>query len=85
MNKEELIHMHTLMVLIKNYLEQRGKGDFSKYNSLHIGPTYVHKSKYEHKNAIFTLGKEILSAILDNSNMIVNDQNMIVNDQSDQN
>lgn len=78
MNKEELIQLHTFMVLVKNFLEQRGKGEFPKYDSLHINPTHVHKSKYEHKNAIFVLGKEILSAISDNSNIIVDYRDKII-------
>lgn len=63
MNKEELIHIHTLMVHMKDYLELRGKGEFSKYYSLHISPTHVHRHKDEHKDAIFILGKEILRTI----------------------
>lgn len=63
MNKEELIHIHTLMVHMKDYLEKRGKGEFSKYYSLKINPTHVHRHKDEHKTAIFTLGKEILCTI----------------------
>ena len=65
MNKEELIQLHALMVLVKDFLEQRGKGDFSKYYSLQISPIHVHRHKYEHKDAIFTLGKEILSTMFD--------------------
>ena len=73
MNKEELIHIHTLMVLIKDFFEKKGKGEFSKYYSLQISPVHVHKHKSEHKNAIFTLGKEILSTIYDCSNMTIYD------------
>lgn len=71
MNKEELIQLHTLMVLIKDFFEQRGKGEFSKYYSLQISPVHIHRNKYEHKNAIFILDKEILSTMFDNSNMII--------------
>ena len=82
MNKEELIQLHTFMVLVKDYLEQRGKGEFSKYNSLHINPTHVHRNKYEHKNAIFVLGKEILSAISDDPNIIVDYRDKIIDKYS---
>lgn len=71
MNKEELIQLHTLMVLVKDFLEKRGQGEFSKYNSLNISPTHIHRNKYEHKNAIFILGKEIVSSISDDPNIIV--------------
>ena len=75
MNKE-LIQIHTLMVLVKEFLEQRGKGEFSKYNSLKINP--IHRNKYEHKNVIFILDKEILSTILDDSNMKIDYSNIVV-------
>ena len=80
MNKEELIHMHTFMVLMKDFFEKKGKGEFSKYYSLQISPLHVHRHKNEHKNAIFTLGKEILSAIRDDDdlNMTVYDPNNII-------
>ena len=75
MNKEELIQIHTLMVLMKDFFEKRGKGEFPKYYSLRISPIHLHKHKNEHKNAIFTLGKEVISATLDDSSMIVHDPN----------
>lgn len=63
MNKVELIQLHTLMVQMKEIFEKDGKGEFSKYYSLKISPLHIHRSKYEHKTAIFTLGQEILRAI----------------------
>lgn len=78
MNKEELIQLHTLMVLMKEFLEKTGKGEFSKYNSLHISPVHVHRNKHEHKNAIFILGKEILSTILDDTCTKIDDINIVV-------
>ncbi|MDJ1422473.1 MAG: UPF0058 family protein [Candidatus Methanoperedens sp.] len=61
MHKEELIQIHTLMVQMKKFFEQSGKGEFSQYYSLQISPIHVHRSKAEHKHAIFILGKEIAS------------------------
>ena len=80
MNKEELIQLHTFMVLVKYFLEKRGQGEFPKYDSLNINPTHVHRNKYEHKNAIFILGKEIVSAISDDPNIIV-DYNIDLRDK----
>ena len=77
MNKEELIHIHTLMVLVKDFFEKRGKGEFSKYYSLQISPIHVHRHKDEHKNAIFVLGKEILSVINADSSMKIYDPNLM--------
>ncbi len=47
------------MVQMKKFFEQSGKGEFTQYNSLQISPIHVHRSKAEHKHAIFILGKEI--------------------------
>ncbi|WP_320408795.1 UPF0058 family protein [Candidatus Methanoperedens nitratireducens] len=56
-----MIQIHTLMVQMKKFFEQSGKGEFSQYYSLQISPIHVHRSKAEHKHAIFILGKEIAS------------------------
>ncbi|MDP2766466.1 MAG: UPF0058 family protein [Candidatus Methanoperedens sp.] len=61
MRKEELIQLHTLMVHMKKFFEENGQGEFSHYHSLKITPIHVHRSKAEHKHAIFILGKEIAS------------------------
>ena len=58
-HKEELIQLHTLMVQMKRFFEDSGKGEFSQYQSLQISPIHVHRSKAEHKHAIFVLGREI--------------------------
>ncbi len=60
-HKEELIQLHTLMVQMKKFFEEKGQGEFSQYQSLKISPIHVHRSKAEHKHAIFILGKEIAS------------------------
>ncbi len=56
-----MIQLHTLMVQMKRFFEENGKGEFSQYHSLQISPIHVHRSKAEHKHAIFILGKEIAS------------------------
>ena len=58
-HKEELIQLHTLMVQMKKFFEVNGVGEFSQYQNLQISPIHVHRSKAEHKHAIFVLGKEI--------------------------
>ncbi|MEM2934365.1 MAG: UPF0058 family protein [Methanocellales archaeon] len=68
MHKEELIHLHSLLVQIKRYFEQNGMGgDFSEYNALHISPLHIHRSKAEHKHAIFVLGTKLASLISEES------------------
>jgi len=60
MQKDELIQLHAMLVQIKEFVEQnKEQTEFGKYYSLHICPSHIHKSKAEHKEAIFTLGKEL--------------------------
>ncbi|HVL87004.1 MAG TPA: UPF0058 family protein [Candidatus Thermoplasmatota archaeon] len=65
MHKDELIQMHTLLCQIKNYIESNGSmnGAFTTYKAMNISPIHVHRSKTEHKKAIFTLGKEIADCL----------------------
>jgi hypothetical protein len=68
MHKDELIQMHTLLCQIKNYIETTdpstaATGTFPGYKSMNISPIHVHRSKTEHKKAIFTLGKEIADVL----------------------
>ena len=56
MKKEELVHLHMLLAQIKRYCEENDLGcDFSEYNELDISPFQVHRSKEDHKQAIFIL------------------------------
>ncbi len=60
MKKEELVHIHTLLVRLKKYSEENGWDcDFWKYNALEISPYQADRSKEEHKQAIFLLGNEL--------------------------
>ncbi|MDI6886693.1 MAG: UPF0058 family protein [archaeon] len=62
MKKEELIHLHMLLAQLKKYcMENCLDCDFSKYDDLGISPFQVHRSKEEHKQAIFVLGTELAS------------------------
>ncbi|ADN36069.1 Protein of unknown function UPF0058 [Methanolacinia petrolearia DSM 11571] len=66
MHKEELIALHQFMFTIKENLESENPNlSFEHYNSLKINPNQVHKSKMEHKHAIFVLGEEIAEAMKD--------------------
>ena len=51
------------MVQMKRFFEDSGKGEFSQYHSLDISPIHVHRSKAEHKHAIFVLGREIATVM----------------------
>ena len=66
MHKEELIHLHQMLFEIKDYFESSNTDlKFSQYHSLKINPSQLHKSKMEHKYAIFVLGHELANAMKD--------------------
>ena len=66
MHKEELITLHQMMVEIKDFFERiNPELKFSQYYALKIDPTQVHRSKMEHKYAIFILGTELANAMRD--------------------
>ncbi|NYT05631.1 MAG: UPF0058 family protein [Methanomicrobiales archaeon] len=64
MHKEELITLHQVMAEIKDFFEAKNpNASFSEYYSLKVEPGQLHKSKMEHKHAIFVLGQEIAQAM----------------------
>ncbi|MDR2855911.1 MAG: UPF0058 family protein [Methanomicrobiales archaeon] len=66
MHKDELIALHQMLVEIKGYLEKNDSSvDFSQYEELKINPSQAHKSKMEHKHAIFILGNVIAKGMKD--------------------
>ena len=71
MHKEELIQLHMLLVQIKKYFEENGMGNgFKKYHSLNISPVHIHRSKMEHKHAIFVLGTELAEIVSEDDGKI---------------
>ncbi|NLX50276.1 MAG: hypothetical protein GXY82_10515 [Methanospirillum sp.] len=60
--KEELLHLHMLMVHIKKYYEAASGDsiDLSRYVGLHVSPVHIHKNKNSHKEALLVLGEEIV-------------------------
>ena len=66
MHKDELLELHEQMVLIKDYFAAREDVDgslFDPYDELDVEPSHVHKSKSEHKHAVFVLGNALASAM----------------------
>jgi len=63
--KDELIQIHAVLVNVRRYLEHNngGEGSFGEYDGLGIAPHHLHRSKREHKLAVFTLSKNIASNI----------------------
>ncbi|MDD1701686.1 MAG: UPF0058 family protein [Methanoregula sp.] len=54
-----------LMVHIKKYYENTTNEEIvtERYNALEISPVHIHKDKKAHKEALLTLGDEIVSHI----------------------
>jgi len=54
-----------LMIHIKKYYEGVSNEEIGteRYNSLEISPVHIHKDKKAHKDALLTLGDEIVSHI----------------------
>jgi len=70
MQKDELIQLHTFLYQIKTQLIQLYENhgcECTHYEKLEITPYQIHKSKREHKLAVFTLSKDI-AGILSNNN-----------------
>lgn len=65
MHKDELIALHQMLYEIKQDLEQTNHVSCSQYNALKINPSQQHRSKLEHKHAIFVLGTEIAGMLQD--------------------
>jgi hypothetical protein len=63
MKKQELIHLHGLLAQVQNhYEEQTGNTvEHDEYVTLGVQPTSIHKSKTDHKAAVFALAKGITS------------------------
>lgn len=59
MKKQELIHLHGLLAQVQNNYEERtGETvDLASYTDLGVQPTSIHKSKTDHKDAVFALAK----------------------------
>jgi len=54
-----------MVTIMENFAEQDEVPDdlFSTYRELDIDPSDVHKSKSEHKHAVFVLGNSLASAM----------------------
>ncbi|WP_330631951.1 UPF0058 family protein [Halocatena halophila] len=65
MKKQELIHLHGLLAEVANHYELRSdnKVDHTAYDDLGVQPTSIHKSKTDHKEAVFALAQGITSEI----------------------
>ena len=66
MKKQELIHLHGLLAEVHEQCEAWTKNDdidLTEYNELGVRPTSIHKSKTDHKAAVFKLAKGITGSV----------------------
>jgi hypothetical protein len=77
--KEELLHLHMLMIHVKKYIENITNQEISakSYQTLEISPVHIHKNKKCHKDAILALGDEIVSHIHSQNQMVSVGSDMI--------
>lgn len=61
MKKQELIHLHGLLAEVCNHYEQMAgcTVEHTEYSELGVRPTSIHKSKTDHKAAVFALADGI--------------------------
>jgi hypothetical protein len=59
MKKQELIHLHGLLAEVRNHYEMKTDTEMTlnEYQTLGVRPTSIHKSKTDHKEAVFALTK----------------------------
>ena len=69
--KDELIQIHAFLLQLRAHLENMVENSnpqvFLSYEKLNIGPHKVHKSKKEHKLAVFELCKGIADLLQENN------------------
>ncbi|MCY4730295.1 UPF0058 family protein [Natronomonas gomsonensis] len=66
MHKDELLELHAKMVSIMGHFQDMDEIDssvFDPYESLDVTPDDVHKSKSEHKHAVFVLGNALANVM----------------------
>ena len=65
MKKQELIHLHGLLSQVEeHYQETTGNEvEHDRYIELGVRPTSIHKSKTDHKAAVFALADGITSEL----------------------
>ena len=63
MKKQELIHLHGLLAQVQNHYEAESGSEVEhdEYAELGVKPTSIHKSKTDHKAAVFAIAKGITS------------------------
>jgi len=65
MKKQELIHLHGLLAEVSNHCEMANDVtiDLEAYHELGVKPTSIHKSKTDHKDAVFAIADGITARL----------------------
>jgi hypothetical protein len=73
MYKDEMIHLHQLLVYLMRFFVDNGVSSsyFEDYMNLGVNPHHIHKTKSAHKYAIFLLAHGISNVLSENSDEIV--------------
>jgi hypothetical protein len=67
MKKQELIHLHGLLAELQNNSDAAGEMPSDEYRGLGVQPTSIHRSKTDHKAAVFALIHSITDELEDDS------------------
>ena len=69
MKKQELIHLHGLLAQVQNHYEAESGSEVEhdEYAELGVKPTSIHKSKTDHKAAVFALVDGITSEMTEDT------------------
>lgn len=72
MKKQELIHLHGLLAEVQHHYEETTGEDVEhdQYVSLGVRPTSIHKSKTDHKDAVFALARGITSTMSEDTERV---------------
>jgi hypothetical protein len=65
MKKQELIHLHGLLSEVRTQMEawESTELDVSEYETMGVRPTSIHRSKTDHKAAVFEIANGITTAM----------------------
>ncbi len=67
MHKDELLQLHSLLCQMKRFFEDAGveSGDaFEDYVEMEVSPQHIHKSKTDHKRAVFLLAQGFSQVVM---------------------
>lgn len=62
MKKQELIHLHGLLSEVRSACEDGTELDLSEYEAFDVQPTSIHRSKTDHKTAVFKLANGLTAS-----------------------